>query len=722
MTTMKNSTAFFRRQTARALLIALALSPLPATAQSAPIVLNFVNADIPSVIKAVGELTGKNFVIDPRVKGTVIITSARPVSRDQVYPILLSALRMQGFAAVEGPGVVKIVPEAEAKHNYSVTRGKDVGERGDRIITQVYPLQYESAAQMMPVLRPLIGPNNAIAVLPGSNTLVITDYADNVRRLAAIIAAVDQPTPNDTALIRLNHVSAVDVAQSLGRLMADGAPAAAGQPGAPGGTRLQIVPDVRSNSLLVRSDNPARIQSLRSLVAGLDVPGAAGGNIHVVYLRNAEAVKLAETLRGILTGQAPATAAAGTTLGTASTTAPATMTTATPASSGAAGGSMILADPATNSLVIQASDVTYNQLRAVIDKLDARRAQVFVEALVVEITAEKAAEFGIQWQDLSNLNDSGTNFIGGTNLGGRGTGSNIIDASVNLGSLGQGLNVGVVSGTIEIPGLGLVTNLGMLARALESDANANILSTPNLVTMDNEEAKIVIGQNVPFITGSYAQTGTTTTTSPFQTIERQDVGLTLKVRPQVSEGGSVKLQIYQEISSLRESTGAASDVITDKRSIDSTVLVDDGRIIVLGGLIQDSMQDGLDKVPLLGDIPVLGHFFKYEKRKRVKTNLMVFLRPHVLRDVGSLDALTGERYDFIRERQAEYKMQPHFLLPDMQMKPLPDLNNPPLPGTASQPLTAPAIQPAPEASPLGSQPVPEASPAATEPAAPQPVP
>ncbi len=694
MTTMKNSTAFFRRQTARALLIALALSPLPAAAQSDPIVLNFVNADIPSVIKAVGELTGKNFVIDPRVKGTVIITSARPVSRDQVYPILLSALRMQGFAAIEADGVVKIVPEAEAKHNYSVTRGKDVNERGDRIITQVYSLQYESAAQMMPVLRPLIGPNNAIAVLPGSNTLVITDYADNVRRLSAIIAAVDQPTPNDTALIRLNHVSAVDVAQSLGRLMADGAPAAGGQPGAPGGARLQIVPDVRSNSLLVRSDNPARIQALRSLVAGLDVPGAAGaagGNIHVVYLRNAEAVKLAETLRGIMSGEVPAVAASTTTTTTTGTTAATTGTI-----SGAAGGSMILADPATNSLVIQASDVAYNQLRAVIDKLDARRAQVFVEALVLEISADKAAEFGIQWQDLSNLNDPGTNFIGGTNFGAPGAGTNIIDGAINLGSLGQGLNVGVVSGTIEIPGLGLVTNLGMLARALESDVNANILSTPNLVTMDNEEAKIVIGQNVPFITGSYAQTGTTTTASPFQTIERQDVGLTLKVRPQVSEGGSVKLQIYQEISSLRESTGAASDVITDKRSIDSTVLVDDGRIIVLGGLIQDSMQDGLQKVPLLGDIPVLGHFFKYEKRKRVKTNLMVFLRPHVLRDAGSADVLTGERYDFIREKQAEYRMQPHFALPDMQMKPLPDLMNPPLPATpAPAPAPAPAVDDAP---------------------------
>lgn len=673
----KTRSGFPRRLTLSVLLFALALSPLQTQAQTqtqtGPVVLNFVNADIPSVIKAVGELTGKNFIIDPRVKGTVIITSARPVPRDQVYPILLSALRMQGFSAIEGRGVVKIVPEAEAKQNYSVTRGKQVNESGDRIITQVYPLQHESAAQLMPVLRPLIGPNNAIAVLPSSNTLVITDYADNVRRLNAVIEAVDQPSANDTALIRLNHVSAVDVAQSLGRLMSDGA-AAAGQPG---GARLMIVPDVRSNSLLVRSDNPSRIQTLRGLVAGLDVAGVAGGNIHVVYLRNAEAAKLAETLRGILTGEAPS--------GLATATTPAASQTASVSPvSGAGGGGMILADAATNSLVISAPDVTYNALRAVIDKLDARRAQVFVEALVVEITAEKAAEFGIQWQDLRGIEKSGTNFIGGTNLGGRNTGSNILDAAVNLGTLGQGLNIGIVSGTIDIPGLGVVTNLGALARALESDANANILSTPNLLTMDNEEAKIVIGQNVPFITGQYAQTGSTTTPSPFQTIERRDVGLTLRVRPQVSEGGSVKLQIYQEISSLRPTTTAA-DIITDMRSIDSTVLVDDGRIIVIGGLIQDTMQDGVDRVPLLGDIPLVGHLFRSEKRKRMKTNLMVFLRPHVLRDTSSSDVLTGERYDFIRQKQAEFRMQPHFALPDMQMEPLPELKNPPLPQQVNKP-------------------------------------
>lgn len=667
----KTRQGFFRQLTMSALLVALTTAPLPvlaqAKAQGDRVVLNFINADIPSVIKAVGELTGKNFIIDPRVKGTVIITSSRPVPRSQVYPILLSALRMQGFSAIEGNNVVKIVPEAEAKQNFSVTRGKQVNETGDRIITQVYPLQYESAIQLMPVLRPLIGPNNTIAVLPSSNTLVITDYADNVRRLNAVIEAADQPSANDTELIKLNHVSAVDVAQSLGRLMGDGA---AGAP------RLVIVPDMRSNSLLVRSDNPSRIQTLRGLVTGLDVPGAAGGNIHVVYLRNAEAAKLAETLRSVLSGAVPvAMAATSFSTTTAGATAATTTNTSSGSVSGAAGSDIVLADPATNSLIIRAPDVTYNSLRAVIDKLDARRAQVFIEALIVEVSAEKAAEFGVQWMDLSRLYDSGTNFIGGTNFGARGTGTNIIDAAANLGSVSQGLNVGVVQGTINIPGLGVVTNLGALVKALQSDANSNILSTPNLLTLDNEEAKIVVGQNVPFITGQYAQTGTTTTVAPFQTIERSDVGVTLKVRPQVSEGGTVKLLIHQEVSNLSSSTAAAADLITNMRSIDSTVLVDDGQIIVLGGLISDLTDGGIEKVPLLGDIPVVGYLFRYEKRKRVKTNLMVFLRPYVLRDANSANALTSDRYDFVRNKQVEYRTPPNVFLPDMPVDSLPELKD-----------------------------------------------
>lgn len=630
-----------------------------ARSQDDKVVLNFTNADIPSVIKAVGELTGRNFVIDPRVKGTIIITSAKPVSRDLIYPILLSALRMQGYAAIEGPGATKIVPETEAKHSLKVTRGKQIGESGDRIVTQVYPLQHESAAQLLPVLKPLIGPNNMISVLPSSNALIITDYADNLHRLNAIIEAVDQPMSSDAVQINLRHVSAIDMAQTLARLMMENNAAATDTQ-----NRIVIVPDVRTNSLLVRSGSPSRIQMLRGLAEKLDAPGAQGGNIHVVYLRNADARKLAETLRGILATSPAAAPVAQPAQGAAPAAIP-----------GGGDGSMVIADQATNSLVISASDHAYNMLRAVIDKLDTRRAQVYVEALVVEVTAEKAAEFGIQWQDLGNINDSGANFFGGTNFGARGSGTNIVDVAVNPGSVGRGLNVGVVSGTVNIPGLGTITNLGMLARALEADTNANILSTPNLLTLDNEEAKIVIGQNVPFVTGQYAQTGSSTTATPFQTIERRDVGLTLKVRPQVSEGGTVRMQIYQEISSLRPTSTATrtADVITDKRSIESAVLVEDGRIIALGGLIQDTLQDAVDKVPLLGDIPVLGNLFRSETRNRQKTNLMVFLRPHVLRDANSGLELSESRYEYIRNRQAEHQAQPHFALPRFQMDMLPEL-------------------------------------------------
>lgn len=655
------STRFYASILSVVLLSGAATWPAPGQAarnEDDKVVLNFTNADIPSVIKAVGELTGRNFVIDPRVKGTIIITSAKPVPRNLVYSILLSALRMQGYAAIEGPGATRIVPEAEAKHSLKVTRGKQVSESGDRIVTQVYPLQNESAAQLLPALKPLVGPNNMISVLPSSNALIITDYADNLHRLNAIIEAVDQPMSSDAVQINLKHVSAIDLSQTLSRLMLESNAAAADVQ-----SRIVIVPDVRTNSLLVRGGNPSRIQMLHELAGKLDVPGAQGGNIHVVYLRNADAKKLAETLRGILMSSPAAVPAV-----------PMAQNAAAAISAGG-DGSMVIADQATNSLVINASDHAYNMLRSVIDKLDTRRAQVYVEALVVEVTAEKAAEFGIQWQDLGNINESGANFFGGTNFGARGGGANIIDVAVNPGNVGRGLNVGVVSGTVNIPGLGTITNLGMLARALETDSNANILSTPNLLTLDNEEAKIVIGQNVPFVTGQYAQTGNSTTATPFQTIERRDVGLTLKVKPQVSEGGTVRMQIYQEISSLRptSTTTQTADVITDKRSIESAVLVEDGRIIALGGLIQDTMQDSVDKVPLLGDIPILGHLFRTETRNRQKTNLMVFLRPHVLRDANSGFDLTEGRYDYIRNKQAEHQSQPHFALPRFQMDMLPEL-------------------------------------------------
>jgi general secretion pathway protein D len=346
-----------------------------------------------------------------------------------------------------------------------------------------------------------------------------------------------------------------------------------------------------------------------------------------------------------------------------------------PASSAAlgasvSGGGMVQADAASNAVIIYAPDAVYANLRAVIDKLDVRRAQVHVEALIVEVTADKAAEFGIQWQSLHNLTTNGTQAIGGTNFGVRGTGTNIIDAAVNLGSVGTGLNIGIVRGQVTIPGVGTITNLAALARALEADANANILSTPNLLTLDNEEAKIVIGQNVPFITGQYAQTGSATTATPFQTVERRDVGLTLRIKPQISDGGAVRLQIYQEVSSVQDQTNPAG-IITNKRSLESMVLADDGQIIVLGGLVQDSTGSTSEKVPVLGDLPVLGSLFRYETRKQAKTNLMVFLRPLILRDSASYRGVTADRYRDMLGEQERVAIPPSAVLPDIRTPRLP---------------------------------------------------
>ncbi len=340
---------------------------------------------------------------------------------------------------------------------------------------------------------------------------------------------------------------------------------------------------------------------------------------------------------------------------------------------------IIQADAATNSIIITAPDAIYKDLRAAIEKLDARRAQVYVEALIAEITADKAAEFGIQWQSLSGAgrSDGATRGFGGTNFGG--TGQNIIGIAASPGTAGRGLNVGVVNGRVTIPGVGEIINLGVLLRALETDNNANILSTPTLLTLDNEEARIIIGQNVPFITGQYALTGAATTPTPFQTIERRDVGLTLRIKPQISEGGTVRLQIYQEVSSVDNTTINPAGVTTNKRAVESTVLVDDGKIVVIGGLIQDTVTDGIEKVPFLGDLPLLGALFQYKTRAHKKTNLMVFLRPTIMRAAESTDGVTGDRYDYILREQEKVKPAPSAVLPDVPSPTLPRRTDTPAP-------------------------------------------
>jgi general secretion pathway protein D len=644
-----------------------AVPPPESSAPSRTITLNFVNADIEGVVKAMAEITGKNFVIDPRVKGTVNIISAQPVPRDAVYDVFLSALRLQGFTAVEGHGLVKILPEADAKLHRNVVTGQPAASDG--IQTRVFTLTHQSAAQLVPTLRPLVAPNNTITALQSSNTLIITDYASNLERLAGIIAAIDQPEDAGAAMIVLRHASALDAARTINNLFASAPQSVQTLQGTDPTQRISVIADARSNSLLVRAADPARLAQIRKFAAMLDSPTSAAGNVHVVYLKNAEATTLAATLRGIYSGTAaestqasragmPAEAAASGAGAGAGTNSISGMQTsaggnAVPSMADAAtspavaASGIIQADAATNSIIITAPDAIYNNLRAVVEKLDARRLQVYVEALIVELTANKAGEFGIQWQDLGGTGKSGTQVFGGTNFGG--AGQNILGIAQNPASVGPGLNIGTLRGTVTVGGVQIL-NLGLLARALETDSNANILSTPTLLTLDNEEAKIVVGQNVPFITGQYAVSGAATTPSPFQTIERKDVGLTLKIRPQISEGGVVRLQIYQEVSSLVDIANPAG-VITNTRSIESTVLVNDGQIIVLGGLIQDSVNGGVSKVPVLGSIPVLGGLFRYNNHSRTKTNLMVFLRPTILRDSQGASVLTSERYDYIRGEQ-----------------------------------------------------------------------
>ena len=660
-----------------------------ARAQENPdaVMLNFVNAEIEGVVKVVSEVTGKNFVIDPRVKGTINIVSADPLPRELVYEVFLSALRLQGFAAIEDRGIVRIVPEVDAKLFPSPTIGTRGMARvsGDRIQTQVFVLKYQSASQMVPILRPLIAPNNAITAYQNSNTLVITDYANNMQRLARIIDSIDQPSGSDPIVIPLQYASAVDVAATVNQLFAESLQGATTTEAT---QRFSVVADARSNSLLARSGDPSRLVQLRKFVAMLDSRTNAGGNIHVVYLKNAEAVKLAETLRAIYQGEAGAAALPAAPLGAPSTDGTGQMlaTSTTPA---AIVPGIIQADAATNSIIITAPDAIYNNLRAALDKLDVRRAQVYVEALIVELTADKAAEFGVQWQNLSGLGKDGTEAFGGTNFGAGGR--NIIDLSLNPTAAAPGLNVGVVNGRVTIPGIGQILNLGLLVRALETDGNANILSTPTLLTLDNEEAEIVIGQNVPFITGQYALSGGATTPTPFQTIERQDVGLKLRIKPQISEGGTVRLQIYQEVSSINDKANPAG-VITNKRAVASTVLVDDGQIVVIGGLIQDAVNEGVDQVPVLGSIPWIGGLFRSRTRSHNKTNLMIFLRPTLVRDSQRADVFTSQRYDYILGEQIRARPAASAVLPDVVSPMLPP-RTVPAPPASGVPQSAPGAGP-----------------------------
>ena len=688
-----------------------------------PVTLNFANAEIEAVARTMATITGRNVVVDPRVKGQLTLITERAVTPAAAFQQFLAALRLQGFTVVESAGLYKVVPEADAKlqgGSVSVSRGGAPGPGGGQIVTQIFKLNYENAANLVPVLRPLISPNNTINVNPGNNSLVITDYADNLQRLARIVAAMDVSNASDVEVIPLKNAVAADLAPLVARLIDGGSAAApaAAQGQSDTSFKTTLIAEPRSNALILRAANPARVAQVRALVDKLDqppVPGssAASGNIHVVYLKNADATKLATTLRAAMSGTASAATASTGSASSAATSANAGM--GNTSSMGAGGGlgasgpmgnananqpstgGQIQADPSTNSLIITAPEPQYRQLRAVIDKLDGRRAQVLVESLIVEVNANKLAEFGIQWQSVLGNKGDGTVGLIGTNS--NKSGANIIGVMAGIaqgatklgetaGTLGRGLNLALA------PRINGQYYLGALANFLQNSGDSNVLSTPNLMTLDNEEAKIVIGKNVPFPTGSYTNTGGNNgAVNPFTTVERKDVGLMLRVRPQINENGTVKMSIYQEVSNIDTATlGDKNGPTTSKRSIESNVLVEDGSIIVIGGLLEDSYSQAEDKVPVMGDIPVLGNLFRSENRERKKTNLMVFLRPVVVRDAATSDSLMVDRYDAIRAMQQVVQPQPSVVLGTVSGAPL--LPALPAPAATPAPAAAPSAPPA----------------------------
>lgn len=719
-----------------------------------PVTLNFANAEIEAVARTMATITGRNVVVDPRVKGTLTLVTERAVRPAAAFDQFLAALRLQGFTVVESAGLYKVVPEADAKLQGSavtVSQGgatPRAGVVGNQIVTQIFKLNFESAANLVPVLRPLISPNNTINANPGNNSLVITDYADNLQRIARIVAAMDVSNASGVEVIPLHNAVAADLALLVQKLLDTGSStvpgAAAGQVqgGSDTSFRTTLLAEPRSNALILRAANPARVALVRALVEKLDQPASPGsadaaGNIHVVYLKNADATQLATTLRAAMaadpgfagaTGGTSAagsagggTASAGINLSSGlsamnaggssglgrSSGSGLGSSSGTGSSGGLSGtvaqpstGGQIQADPATNALIISAPGPQYRQLRAVIDQLDTRRAQVYVEALIAEVNADNAADLGVQWLGLAS---SGNGYLGaGTNFG---TTGNLFDiaASAALGtttgySYNQGLNIGFYRGSLAV-----------LASALETKTNANILSTPTLLTLDNQEAKIMIGQNVPVATGSYSTSTSTSTVSPFTTFDRMDVGLTLNIKPQINADGTLKLQIYQEVSSISGSLGSAAttsaNLVTNKRTIASTVLVQDGNTAVLGGLISDQFDNNNTQVPVLGSLPVIGSLFRSQSRSRTKTNLMVFLRPTILRDDQAMERLALDRYDMMRTLQSQGQPQPSGVLRINTAPVLPAGPNVAPIGTGAAPL--PLVQP--------SDPVPPPQAPATQP-------
>jgi len=577
------------------------------------ITLNFKDADITAVINTVADLTGKTFIIDPRVKGKVNVVSSQPLSKDEVLGVFLSVLEVQGFTTVTVGKAIKIVPNTQIRNTPQRVVDKVVGGR-DEVVTHVLPLKYVSADELVPILRPLMDNNAHLAASPASNSLIFSDNASNIQRMLAIIKRVDTNTEQEIEVIPLQHALGSEIVRLLDRL----------RPQTSGDTtnRVSVGVDERSNSILLSGSPGSRLE-IRALISHLDTPVESGGNTQVIYLRYANAENVARILTGLSNSENTASEPNG-------------------------NSSQIQADIESNALVITAPAARFKSLRAVIQKLDMPRAQVHIEAIIAEVSFKKAKELGVEWFIDGSQSTHNTWPIGATNFPDNGgTLSSLVGSIVNgtIPTFGSGLNAGV--GGVTDGG----TRFGALLRALATDESTNILSTPSLTTLDNQEAEIIVGQNVPFKTGSYTTEGGFGQVNPFTTIKREDVGITLKVKPQINEGDAITMMIEQETSSVSPNSASDNDLTTNKRSIKTTVLVANDDMIVLGGLIDEDVQETQSKVPVLGSIPLLGRLFRYEKTSKLKRTLMVFIHPTIISSPSVGHLVSQSKYTYLQDQQ-----------------------------------------------------------------------
>lgn len=629
------------------------------------ITLNFKDADIREVTATIGEITHKDFIIDPRVQGRVTVISSKPISASAVYAAFLSVLQVHGLAAVPAGTMIKIVPALEARQMPG--SGYTYSTPGDAMVTDVVQINNVSSAQLVPVLRPLMSADAQLAAYPPSNMLIISDRAGNVTRLLHIIHRIDQPTTSGVEIIPLQNASAGDVVRVLNSLLQT-------QQGIEAGPPLKLVADTRTNSILLSGDRSDRLR-IRALIARLDLPTETG-NTQVIYLHYAKAKDLATELKGYISDLQKQSGKG-----------------AAPSAGGASEPSVsVIPDKRTNALIITAPPKAMRSIQEVIAKLDIRRAQVLVQAIEAELTSDKSAQLGITW--VADALNSGA--AGATDFSNTGTG--ILGLAQSIYGANAAATTGATTGTssVTIPqgltlGIGKIVKGGFsfaaLLSALAGDANTNILSTPSVVTMDNQQADIKVAQQVPFVTGQYTNTTSGSTTSgsavinPFQTVQRQDVGLELKITPQINQGNSILLKIDQVISNLT-GTSIGGQPVTNTREIKTSVMAQSGEIVVLGGLIDHQLIENRQQVPILGSIPLFGNLFKYRSTTNTKSNLMLFIQPTILHTPKTADYYTNENYNSIRDLQLQ-NQSPVQLMPESKRPVLKNLNKLEQPAPAS---------------------------------------